>query len=67
MVPNAPLASAPGKQFHPPTLSMLDMHGVKFKREKMGRKDTIFGVKLQNILLIIHELNYTVMFVGTHI
>ena len=33
-VPNAPLASAPGKEFHPPTLSMLEMHGGQVKRER---------------------------------
>ena len=34
MVPNAPLASAPGKQFHPPTLRMLEIHGGQVKRER---------------------------------
>ena len=30
---NAPLASAPGKEFHPSTLIMLEMHGGQVKRE----------------------------------
>ena len=35
MVPNAHLASAPGKAFHPPILGTLDIHGgqVKIYRE----------------------------------
>ena len=30
-VPHAPLASAPDEAFHPPALSMLDMHGGQVK------------------------------------
>ena len=33
-MPNAHLTSAPGKEFHPPMLSMLLMHGVQVKRER---------------------------------
>ena len=32
-VPDVPLASDPGKEPHPPILSMLDIHGVKVKGE----------------------------------
>ena len=32
-VPNAPLASAPGKELHPPILGMLDIHGCQVKRD----------------------------------
>ena len=35
-MPNVPLASAPGKELHPPILSILDMHGGHFKRDKRG-------------------------------
>ena len=31
-VPNAPLASALGKGFHPPTLIILEMHRGRVKR-----------------------------------
>ena len=30
---NAPLASASDKEFHPPTLIMLEMHGGQIKRD----------------------------------
>ena len=33
-VPNAPLASAPGKKIHPPTLRMLEMHGGQVKIDR---------------------------------
>ena len=33
----------------------------------MGRKYTRFGVKYQNLLVRIHEITYTEMFVGAHI
>ena len=33
----------------------------------MGRKYTRFGVKHQNLLVRIYEINYTEMFVVTHI
>ena len=33
-VPNAPLASAPGKELHPPKLRMLAMYGGHIKRER---------------------------------
>ena len=33
-VPNAPLASAPGKELHPPILSMLAMHGCQVKKDR---------------------------------
>ena len=32
-VPNAPLSSAPGKELHPLTLSMLEMHGCQVKKD----------------------------------
>ena len=38
MVHNAPLASALGKELHPPILSMLSIHGGLVKREReVGR------------------------------
>ena len=36
-VPNAPLASATGKEFHLPTWSMLEIHGSQVKREREYR------------------------------
>ena len=33
-VPNAPLASDPVKEFHPPILRILVMHGVQVKRDR---------------------------------
>ena len=36
-VPNAPLASTPGKEFHPPILSTLVMHGGQVKRERFTK------------------------------
>ena len=33
-VPNAPLASDPGKEYHPPILGMLGAHGCQVKRER---------------------------------
>ena len=43
-VPNAPLASAPGEELHPPILSMLEMYGgqVKIKDPVV----TFFNLKL---------------------
>ena len=40
MVSNAPLASAPGKELHPPVLSTLVIHGgqVKIYRERYNKK-----------------------------
>ena len=35
-VPNTPLSSTMGKEFHPPTFIMLDMHGGQVKRESTG-------------------------------
>ena len=32
-VPNAPLASVPGKELHPPILSKLEIHGGQVKRK----------------------------------
>ena len=40
---------------------------VFYHQLPMGGKDTIFGVKYQNILVIWHLLNYKDIFVGTHI
>ena len=40
MVPNAPLASAPGNEFHPLILVMLDIHGGQVKID-MKIKDTV--------------------------
>ena len=33
-VPNVPLASYPGKELHPTTLSMLEMNGGEVNRER---------------------------------
>ena len=33
-VPNAPLASAPGKELRPPILNMLEIHGGQVNRER---------------------------------
>ena len=43
-VPNAPLASAPGKELHPPILSMLAIHGgqVKRERERDRKRDIVY-------------------------
>ena len=38
-----------------------------YRKLLMGRKDKIFGVKYQNILVRRHLLNYKDMFVGTPI
>ena len=34
MVPNAPLASAPGKELHPPILITIALNGGQVKRER---------------------------------
>ena len=34
-VPNAPLASAPGKEFHPPILGTLEIHGGQVNIENI--------------------------------
>ena len=37
MVSNAPLSSAPGREYQPPILGMLGDHGGHVKREKRYR------------------------------
>ena len=44
-VPNAPLASAPGKKFHPPILSTLAIHGGQVNKERV----TVFICTEENI------------------
>ena len=43
-VPNAPLASAPSKELHPPILRMLVMHGGQVNRERRKIHDNISSV-----------------------
>ena len=41
-VPNTPLSSALGKESHPPTLSILDMHGGQVNRKREKHKMILF-------------------------
>ena len=45
--------------------SYINVLVVFYLQLPMGRKDTVFGVKYQNILVGWHLLNYKEMFVGT--
>ena len=40
-VPNAPLASAPGKELHPPIFSMIGMHRGQVNRERERERDML--------------------------
>ena len=41
LAPNTPVDFDPGKELHPPILSMLEIHGGKVKRERERERDIL--------------------------
>ena len=53
-VSNAPLASAPGKEFYLPILGALEIHGGRVKREKFMSGFEKFPIKWVDTIKNIH-------------